>query len=153
VLNGRDIGTVVFPKADVKFFLTASPQERAERRFNEDRAQDPNVSLDETFADMSERDRRDSTRTDSPLKIAEDAVIVDSTGLSVDEVFEKMRAAIEAKGAGMPPSGRWKMRNAKWYVEVRRPFLECGGLAPLLVESHSTLKSCDKSQHCKDELS
>jgi cytidylate kinase len=106
VLNGRDIGTVVFPKADVKFFLTASPQERAERRFNEDRAQDPNVSLDETFADMTERDRRDSTRTDSPLKIAEDAVIVDSTGLSVDEVFEKMMAAIEAKSAGMSPSGK-----------------------------------------------
>jgi cytidylate kinase len=104
VLNGRDIGTVVFPEADVKFFLTASPQARAQRRFNEDRAQDPNVSLDETFADMTERDRRDSTRTDSPLKIADDAVIVDSTGLSVDEVFEKMMEAIEAKSGGMPPS-------------------------------------------------
>jgi cytidylate kinase len=104
VLNGRDIGTVVFPEADVKFFLTASPQARAQRRFNEDRAQDPNVSLDEIFADMTERDRRDSTRTDSPLKIADDAVIVDSTGLSVDEVFEKMMEAIEAKSGGMPPS-------------------------------------------------
>ena len=104
VLNGRDIGTVVFPEADVKFFLTASPQTRAERRFNEDRAQDPHVSLDETFADMTERDRRDSTRTDSPLKMADDAVIVDSTGLSVDEVFEKMMEAITQKSGGMPPS-------------------------------------------------
>jgi CMP/dCMP kinase len=111
VLNGRDIGTVVFPEADVKFFLTASPQARAERRFHEDRAQDPKVSLDETFADMTERDRRDTTRTDSPLKIADDAVIVDSTGLSVDEVFEKMMVAIEAKIEGMPPPD--KMKNEK----------------------------------------
>ena len=100
VLNGRDIGTVVFPDADVKFFLTALPQARAERRFNEDRAQDPNVSFDETFADMTERDRRDSTRTDSPLKTAADAIIVDSTGLSIDEVFEQMMAAIEEKSGG-----------------------------------------------------
>jgi CMP/dCMP kinase len=104
VLNGRDIGTVVFPEADVKFFLTASPQARAERRFHQDRAQDPKVSLDETFADMTERDRRDSTRTDSPLKIADDAVIVDSTGLPVDEVFEKMMAAIKAKTGSMRSS-------------------------------------------------
>ena len=104
VLNGRDIGTVVFPEADVKFFLTASPQARAERRFREDRAQDHEVSLDETFADMTERDRRDSTRTDSPLKMADDAVIVDSTGLSVDEVFENMMAAMKAKTGGMPAS-------------------------------------------------
>jgi CMP/dCMP kinase len=110
VLNGRDIGTVVFPEADVKFFLTASPQARAERRFHEDRAQDPKVSLDETFADMTERDRRDSTRTDSPLKIADDAVIVDSTGLSVDEVFEKMMTAIKSKSGGMPFK---QMRNEK----------------------------------------
>jgi cytidylate kinase len=104
VLNGRDIGTVVFPDADVKFFLTALPQARAERRFNEDRAQDPNVSFEETFADMTERDRRDSTRADSPLKNADDAIIVDSTGLSIDEVFQQMMAAVEEKisqrGAG-----------------------------------------------------
>jgi cytidylate kinase len=66
VLNGRDIGTVVFPDAHIKFFLTALPQERAERRFNEERAQDPKVDFEETFADMVERDRRDSTRKDSP---------------------------------------------------------------------------------------
>src|SRR5213594_2606856 len=79
VLNGRDIGTVVFPDADIKFFLTALPQERAERRFNEERAQDPNVSFEGTFADMIERERRDSTRGDSPLKTADDAIVIDST--------------------------------------------------------------------------
>ncbi len=94
VLNGRDIGTVVFPDADLKFFLTALPQERAERRFNEERAQDPDANFEETFADMTERDRRDSTRTDSPLKVADDAIIIDSTGLSIDDVFEKMMAAV-----------------------------------------------------------
>jgi len=97
VLNGRDIGTVVFPDADVKFFLTALPQARAERRFNEERAQDPSVSFEETFADMTERDARDSTRADSPLKKADDAIIVDSTGLAIDEVFQQMMAAIEEK--------------------------------------------------------
>jgi cytidylate kinase len=97
VLNGRDIGTVVFPDADVKFFLTALPQARAERRFNEDRAQDPSVSFEETFADMTERDARDSTRADSPLKKADDAIIVDSTGLTIDEVFQQMMAAVQEK--------------------------------------------------------
>ena len=102
VLNGRDIGTVVFPDADVKFFLTAAPAERAQRRFTEEREQDTDVSFEVTFADMIERDQRDSTREDSPLKIAENAVVIDSTGLSIDEVFEKMMAAIEEKSGGKP---------------------------------------------------
>lgn len=99
VLNGRDIGTVVFPDADVKFFLTALPQSRAERRFNEDRAQDPNANFEETFADMTERDRRDSSRADSPLKMADDAIMIDSTGLSVAAVFEKMLGEVKRKSA------------------------------------------------------
>jgi len=102
VLNGRDIGTVVFPNADVKFFLTATPAERAQRRFSEEREQDTDVSFELTFADMIERDQRDSTREDSPLRIAEDAVVIDSTGLSIDEVFEKMMKAIEEKSGGKP---------------------------------------------------
>jgi len=97
VLNGRDIGTVVFPEADVKFFLTAVPEERAQRRFVEERAQDAKADFAETFADMTERDRRDSTRADSPLRAADDAILIDSTGLSIDEVFEKMMAAVAAK--------------------------------------------------------
>jgi CMP/dCMP kinase len=104
VLNGRDIGTVVFPDADVKFFLTAMPHERAERRFQEDRVIDPSVDFAETFADMTERDRRDTTRADSPLRSADDAILVDSTGLSIDKVFEKMMRAVEEKSSGKPAS-------------------------------------------------
>ncbi len=95
VLNGRDIGTVVFPDADVKFYLTAVPEERAERRFKEDQLTCVTSStLAETLAEMIERDRRDSTRTDSPLKAADDAIVVDSTGKSIDEVFKQMMERI-----------------------------------------------------------
>ena len=91
VLNGRDIGTVVFPEADVKFFLTAVPEERAERRFKEDQmTAGASVSLAQTLAEMIERDKRDSTRADSPLKIADGAIVVDSTGKTIDEVFALM---------------------------------------------------------------
>jgi cytidylate kinase len=86
VLNGRDIGTVVFPDADVKFFLTAVPEERAERRYKEDQR----GSYAETLAEMIERDHRDSTRVDSPLKVADDAVVIDSTGKNIEEVFAEM---------------------------------------------------------------
>jgi cytidylate kinase len=90
VLNGRDIGTVVFPDADIKFFLTAASEERAERRFKEDRATNVSVSFEQTLSEMIERDRRDSTRADSPLKVADDAIVIDSSGLSIEEVFERM---------------------------------------------------------------
>src|ERR1041385_5840371 len=86
VLNGRDIGTVVFPDADVKFFLTAAPEERAERRYREDQS----GTYAETLADMIERDRRDSTRADSPLKVADDAIVIDSTGKDIEQVFAEM---------------------------------------------------------------
>jgi cytidylate kinase len=91
VLNGRDIGTIVFPDADLKFFLTAKPEERAERRFKEDQlsASAP-VTFAQTLAEMVERDRRDSTRVDSPLKTADDAIVVDSTGKTIEQVFEQM---------------------------------------------------------------
>jgi cytidylate kinase len=90
VLNGRDIGTVVFPDADLKFFLDAAPEERAERRFNEDKHANPDTTLAQTLAEINERDRRDSTRTDSPLKIADDAIVIDSTGLSIEAVLDRM---------------------------------------------------------------
>ena len=90
VLNGRDIGTVVFPNADIKFFLTATPKERAERRFKEDQMTHADVSFEQTMAEMTERDRRDSTRADSPLKAADDAIVIDSSGLSIEEVFQRM---------------------------------------------------------------
>ncbi len=93
VLNGRDIGTVVFPDADIKFFLTAVPAERAERRFKEDQLTS-NATLEETLADMIERDQRDSTRADSPLKVADDAIVVDSTGKTIDQVFKQMMESV-----------------------------------------------------------
>ena len=105
VLNGRDIGTVVFPRADVKFFLTAVPQERAQRRYEEDRAEDSNTDFEATFAEMSERDRRDETRADSPLTCASDAIVIDSTGLSIDEVFQKMMAAVRQSVESRSHSG------------------------------------------------
>jgi CMP/dCMP kinase len=90
VMNGRDIGTVVFPDADIKFFLDAAPEERAERRFKEDQLVNPDVTVEQTLAEINERDRRDSTRADSPLKIADDAIVIDSTGLSIDAVLDCM---------------------------------------------------------------
>jgi CMP/dCMP kinase len=90
VLNGRDIGTVVFPDADIKFFLDAKPEERAERRYKEDILTNTAVSLEQTLAEMIERDRRDTSRADSPLKVADDAIVIDSTGLSIQQVFERM---------------------------------------------------------------
>ena len=90
VMNGRDIGTVVFPDADVKFFLDAAAPERAERRFKEDLLVNSDATLAQTLAEITERDLRDSTRADSPLKIAAGAIVIDSTGLSIQDVFERM---------------------------------------------------------------
>jgi cytidylate kinase len=90
VLNGRDIGSVVFPDADIKFFLDAALAERAERRLAEEREINPAARFEQTLVDISERDRRDSTREDSPLVVADDAIVIDSTGLSVEDVFRKM---------------------------------------------------------------
>ena len=90
VLDGRDIGTIVFPQADVKFFLTAVPEERAKRRYDEERIRTHDQTFEETLADINARDRRDSTRADSPLAIAEDAVVIDTTDLSIEDVFRRM---------------------------------------------------------------
>jgi CMP/dCMP kinase len=97
VLNGRDIGTVVFPNADIKFFLTAVPEERADRRFKEDQLTQRETTYEETMSDMIERDKRDSTRADSPLRIAEDATVIDSTRMSIQEVFDLMMETIRLR--------------------------------------------------------
>jgi CMP/dCMP kinase len=97
VMNGRDIGTVVFPSADFKFFLTATPEARAERRLAEERQIDPAATYEETLADMTERDARDSTRADSPLVAAPDAVVLDTTGVPIDEVLRQMMTKIESR--------------------------------------------------------
>ncbi|HEV2880279.1 MAG TPA: (d)CMP kinase [Pyrinomonadaceae bacterium] len=99
VLDGRDIGTVVFPQADVKFFLTAVPEERAKRRFDEDHAKEPDLTFQDTLADINTRDERDSTRADSPLRIADDAVVIDTTELSVEQVFARMLEVVRERQA------------------------------------------------------
>lgn len=86
VMEGRDIGTVVFPEADYKFFLTASPERRAERRYQEMVAKGKNTTLEKVLAEMAERDQRDSCRDHSPLRQAEDAIYLDSTDLDMKEV-------------------------------------------------------------------
>jgi len=90
VLEGRDIGTVVFPNADIKFFLTAKPEARARRRFEEDRAKGRTSTYEQTLAEINERDARDVSRSDSPLTIAEDAVVIDTSELDLSEVFDLM---------------------------------------------------------------
>jgi cytidylate kinase len=100
VLDGRDIGTVVFPSADVKFFLTAVPEARARRRLDEERVRSSAQSFEETLADINDRDQRDATRDDSPLRIADDAVVIDTTELSVEEVFQRMLHTVRDRHSG-----------------------------------------------------
>lgn len=88
VMEGRDIGTVVFPSAQVKVFLDANPAERVRRRMADLRAQGQEVTTEELSAQIRERDKRDSTRADAPLAQAPDAVYLDSTPLTIDEVEE-----------------------------------------------------------------
>lgn len=89
VFEGRDMGTVVFPGADLKFFLTASVKVRARRRFEEFKDRN-RQSLAEVEADIRRRDNNDSTRAEAPLRAADDAVVIDATDLSVEQVVEKM---------------------------------------------------------------
>ncbi|MCU1288456.1 MAG: cmk [Acidobacteria bacterium] len=90
VLDGRDIGTVVFPQADVKFFLTAKPEARARRRFQEDTEKGRATTYERTLSEINQRDERDVSREDSPLSIAEDAVVIDTSELDLTEVFDQM---------------------------------------------------------------
>ena len=88
VMDGRDIGTVVFPNAELKLFLTASPEVRAERRFKELQAKGENPVLEAVLADVNDRDYRDTHRAESPLRQAEDAVVVDNSQMSREEQME-----------------------------------------------------------------
>lgn len=88
VMDGRDIGTVVLPNADVKIFLTASPEERSRRRCAELQQRGTPVTYETVLADIMERDARDSSRSAAPLKQAEDAILVDTTGISLEESFQ-----------------------------------------------------------------
>lgn len=97
VMEGRDIGTVVFPAADVKIFLDANPDERVRRRFAEDLGKGAAVTAEAVATQIRERDRRDSTRAEAPLTQAPDAVYLDSTGLTIDQVEEAVLELVRAR--------------------------------------------------------
>jgi CMP/dCMP kinase len=99
VAEGRDMGTVVFPGADVKFFLTASAGERSRRRWLELRDRGHEVTLEEVLRDVVQRDRQDSEREIAPLRPSDDGVLVDSTGKTIDEVVEEMLGAVRRKSS------------------------------------------------------
>jgi CMP/dCMP kinase len=99
VLEGRDIGSVVFPDADIKFFLTAKPEARARRRHTEDQAKGRISTYEQTLAEINERDHRDVNRADSPLTISPDAHVIDTSELDLTEVFEQMINRIGDHGA------------------------------------------------------
>jgi len=93
VADGRDMGTVVFPNAPIKIFLTASAEERARRRFSQLKAAGVDVSIDALLEEIRVRDERDMNRSAAPLKPADDAQVIDSTGLSIQEVLDRCMAA------------------------------------------------------------
>lgn len=95
VLEGRDIGTVVLPEAECKVYLTASPEVRARRRHEQDLAAGREADYEQTLAAVIERDRKDSSRAESPLRPASDAVQVDTSDLSIDEVLDRLAELVE----------------------------------------------------------
>ena len=97
IMDGRDIGTVVLPGADVKIFLTASPEDRARRRYEELVARGQQADYDTVYRDLLERDEHDSSRAAAPLRQAEDAILVDTTGNSLEQSFDVLLATIREK--------------------------------------------------------
>ena len=97
IMEGRDIGTNVFPNADVKIYLDATPEERARRRVLQNQEKGIEASYEEVLEKIKERDKRDSTRKVAPLKRAEDAIYLDSTNLNIEQVVDKIIKIIEEK--------------------------------------------------------
>lgn len=97
VMEGRDIGTVVFPQADIKIYLDASPEERARRRAADPSHSSKGTQLSDVATALAERDKSDSTRAASPLAVAADAVVIDTTSLPVESVIERVLALARAK--------------------------------------------------------
>ena len=97
IYDGRDTGTVVCPNAEIKFFITASPEVRAKRRYDEFIAKGMVANYEDVLRDVKIRDERDANRKDAPMKPAEDAIILDTTNLNIDEVFEEAVKFIESK--------------------------------------------------------
>lgn len=98
VADGRDMGTVVFPNADIKLFLTASSKIRAERRFKQLSEKEKNVTFSDVLDALNARDKRDSTRQVAPLKPASDAVVIDTSELDVSQVFEMVKKTVAKVG-------------------------------------------------------
>jgi cytidylate kinase len=97
VLEGRDIGTVVFPDADAKFFVTASPEERARRRYSELLAKGDVSTFDQVLLDQRARDKADSEREISPLRPAADALVIDTSGTPIDAVVDRLVREVEGR--------------------------------------------------------
>ena len=97
IMDGRDIGTVVLPRADVKFFLTASPEVRAQRRFAELQAKGSKDSYEKVLQDIIQRDYNDSHRDVAPLKQTKNHILVDTSDLTIEQVVEKMSAIVREK--------------------------------------------------------
>ncbi|MCD7947479.1 MAG: (d)CMP kinase [Oscillospiraceae bacterium] len=97
VMDGRDIGTVVLPHADVKIFLTASPEARARRRFDELRERGQDVSYETVLRDILARDEADTTRADAPLKQADDAVLIDTTEINLDAALARLMQTVRER--------------------------------------------------------
>lgn len=99
LMDGRDIGTVVLPNADLKVFLTASPEERAKRRYEELMEKGNDVDYEQVLSDINKRDYQDTHRKVSPLKAADDAVLLDTTSLSFDEVTDELISLVKERMA------------------------------------------------------
>ncbi len=97
VIEGRDTGTVIFPDADIKIFMTAKPEVRAERRFKELKEKGLNVSYEEILKEIVERDKLDTTRKDSPLKPAKDAIIIDTSDKTLKDVFKEILSIVRSR--------------------------------------------------------
>jgi len=106
VMEGRDIGTVVFPDADIKFYLDASADVRGKRRYLELKDKDRNISLEKVIEEVKARDDRDSTRDYSPLKKADDAIHIDTSNMDLRKVLDVMKEAI-----GVRLKVKYKKRN------------------------------------------
>ncbi len=118
VMEGRDIGSVVFPDADLKIFLTASPEVRADRRYHEHQQKGDAIDRARTLDEIHERDQRDRERSTSPLVRAPDAVVVDSTAMEAEEVARLVVMLAKGKSAGatVSPRGIPISRNPMWCI-------------------------------------
>ena len=97
VVEGRDITTIVFPDAEIKIFMTADIDVRAKRRFEDMKKNNPDITYGDVLKNLTERDSKDSNRKDSPLRVADDAIIVDTSSLEIDEQTKKIIDLIKNK--------------------------------------------------------